>query len=126
MPMAPRSAESLPPSYPPSEDDDGRTFIWSRQVGTTMRLMLSEAVLMSTLQSRSTRRGRETVGEEGEDSPAQRSRPPIYRAVTVTGTEKMSSVFTRTIHAMGYPCVMHVTHGGRQTGPLLPATCTEC
>lgn len=34
-------------------------FIWSRQVGTAMRLMLSEAVLMSTLQSRSTRRGRE-------------------------------------------------------------------
>lgn len=34
-------------------------FIWSRQVGTAMRLMLSEAVLMSTLQSRSIRRGRE-------------------------------------------------------------------
>lgn len=80
--MAPRGAESLPPSRPSSEDDDGRTFIWSRQVGTTMRLMLSEAVLMSTLQSRSTRRGRETAGEE-EDSPAQRSRPPIYRAVTL-------------------------------------------
>lgn len=39
----------------------GRTFIWSRQVGTARRLMLSEEVLMSTLQSRSTRRGRETV-----------------------------------------------------------------
>lgn len=34
-------------------------FIWSRQVGTAMRLMLSEEVLISTLQSRSTRRGRE-------------------------------------------------------------------
>lgn len=34
-------------------------FIWSRQVGTARRLMLSEEVLMSTLQSRSTRRGRE-------------------------------------------------------------------
>lgn len=34
-------------------------FIWSRQVGTAMRLMLSDEVLISTLQSRSTRRGRE-------------------------------------------------------------------
>lgn len=46
---------------PPEELDTGHTFIWSRQVGTAMRLMLSEEVLISTLQSRSTRRGRETV-----------------------------------------------------------------
>lgn len=46
----------------PSEElNTGYTFIWSRQVGTAMRLMLSEEVLMSTLQSRSIRRGRETV-----------------------------------------------------------------
>lgn len=31
-----------------------------------MRLMLSEAVLMSTLQSRSTRRGRETVNKTAQ------------------------------------------------------------
>lgn len=48
-----------------------------------MRLMLSEAVLMSTLQSRSTRRGRETVGEEEEDSPAQSSRLRVYRAFSL-------------------------------------------
>lgn len=41
-------------------------FIWSRQVGTAMRLMLSEEVLISTLQSRSTRRGRETVEEKAQ------------------------------------------------------------
>lgn len=49
--------------FPSNDDDSGRTFIWSRQVGTAMRLMLSEEVLISTLQSRSTRRGRETVEE---------------------------------------------------------------
>lgn len=50
-------------SFPSNDDDSGRTFIWSRQVGMAMRLMLSEEVLISTLQSRSTRRGRETVEE---------------------------------------------------------------
>lgn len=50
--------------FAPSHEHSGRrTFIWSRQVGTAMRLTLSEEVLMSTLQSRSTRRGRETVKE---------------------------------------------------------------
>ena len=49
------------PSFASRGQESGCTFIWSRQVGTAMRLMLSEEVLMSTLQSRSTRRGRETV-----------------------------------------------------------------
>lgn len=38
------------------------TFNWSRQVGTAILLMLSEDVLMSTLQSMSASRGRETKG----------------------------------------------------------------
>lgn len=44
-----------------------------------MRLMLSEAVLMSTLQSRSTRRGRETV----EGTARLSSRPRTGRAYTL-------------------------------------------
>lgn len=58
-----QEANSLSLLFPSEELDSGHTFIWSRQVGTAMRLMLSEEVLMSTLQSRSSRRGRETGGD---------------------------------------------------------------
>lgn len=66
------------PFFPSHGPGSGRTFICSRQVGTAMRLMLSEEVLMSTLQSRSTRRGRETVKETGQlRAPAAHLTKPL-------------------------------------------------
>ena len=44
--------------------NDLRTFMWTKQVGTAMRLTESEAVFMSTLQSISTSLGNETAGQK--------------------------------------------------------------
>ena len=83
----------MPCPLPSSEHDGGHTFIWSKQVGTAMRLMLSEEVLMSTLQSRSTRRGRETVGIQLSSALA----PPSNQAF-MTGSSKGCTLVRPLVH----------------------------
>ena len=94
-----------PTPRPSSERDGGHTFIWSRQVGTAMRLMLSEEVLMSTLQSRSTRRGRETAGIQLSSALA----PASDRAFT-TGSSRGCTGARPLVHTASL-------EGDREMGP---------
>jgi len=88
------------------------TFIWSRQVGTAMRLMLSDEVLISTLQSRSTRRGRETV--EGT---------AVVRAYILPVSPKLSSN-DRRLEGMYTHNMLHDKQvSGRDREDLRPTSC---
>lgn len=80
-----QSGVGLDYSDPVSFTSTDITFNWSKQVGTAILLMLSEDVLMSTLQSMSTSRGRETEGlKNGSVRPSSTWQYQTLEPVTTT------------------------------------------